>query len=307
MRTARLLYCLTLVSLVPSILYGANATDVLSRAEEADRHVSYRGVKTATVSFRGGAATAVLKVIHLCPDKTRTQYFSPAVMAGIILVQDGPDIWKYIPREDVWEHFTFAPPPPISLIRRDALRNYDVKLVGTEQVAGRTAYVIHAMPRNLGEAAHRMWVDREFYLMIGTQVEDDSGTVVRSSRYVSLQLNPEDISPSMFEVHGKIRPRASHSTCIRIRMLKPSYLPAGYRLIGSSRLCMRGYDCAHLQFGNGANMISLFERKANHEAPCQPVASKVTNVLVWARGGMQFTIMGDLSRAELQKIADSVR
>jgi negative regulator of sigma E activity len=152
-----------------------------------------------------------------------------------------------------------------------------------------------------------MWVDREFYLVIGTQVEDQSGEVVRSSRYVSLQLNPDDISPSLFEVRGKIRPAMRHSTCNRMKMLKPSYLPPGYRMIGSSCLCMRGRDCAHLQFGNGANTISLFERKAGREAPPQPVASKVTNVLTWARDGMRFTLMGDVPKAELQRIAESVK
>jgi len=89
--------------------------------------------------------------------------------------------------------------------------------------------------------------------------------------------------------------------------MKPSHLPAGYKLIRTASLCVNGFSCSHLQFSNGVNTISIFQHRAGKEAPVQKVDSKVTNVLTWARDGMQLTIMGDLPRAELQKVADSTK
>ena len=287
--------------------FGATPGDLLRRAEEADKNVDYRGIKTATVAFGGRNAVATMKVIHLKPDKTRTIYFAPALLAGIIVIRDGPDGWKYCPKTEVWEPIGQCAMRCADVVRREALRNYDVRLVGTERVAGREAYVIHALPRCGGEAAHRMWVDRQCYLVIGTQTLTGSGAVVRSSRYASLQINPPDIDPSLFEVRGKIKPAATRASSPGFKVMKPSYVPSGYRLVATTCLSINGCTCAHLQFANGVNTISIFQHKACKQMPPRKIESKVTNVLTWARGGMEFTIMGDLPRPELQKIADSTK
>ena len=65
--------------------------------------------------------------------------------------------------------------------------------------------------------------------------------------------------------------------------------------------------CAHLRFSNGANTISLFQRPARKDSSPLPITSKITNVHAWTRDGMVFTLMGDLPRIELKKIADSTK
>jgi len=288
-------------------VFGATPGDLLRRAEEADKHVDYRGIKTVTVAFGGENAVVRMKVVHLKPDRTRTVYFAPALLAGIIVIRDGPDGWRYYPKEDVWEPIGHCGLPCGDAVRREALRNYDIRLVGTERVAGREAYVIHALPRYRGEAAHRMWVDQQCYLVIGMQTETSSGTVLRSSRYVSLQIDPSDIDASLFEVRGKIKPAARKASAPGFKVMKPSYVPDGYRLVATASLCVNGCACSHLQFANGVNTISIFQHKAGKDAPAQKVESKVTNTLTWTRDGMEFTIMGDLPRPELKKIADSTK
>ena len=138
---------------------AADAALILRKASSADKQVSYRGLKTATVCYSGGFATATIKVIHMKPDKTRTEYFSPPHLSGIILVQDRSSLWEYEPREDIWERAPSRMLPLTDQVRQDACQNYDMKILGVDCVAGRPAFVIQAVPKCPGEAAHRVWVD----------------------------------------------------------------------------------------------------------------------------------------------------
>lgn len=301
------LYALILCALVgPALGREMAPADILRRATNADKHVDYRGKKIATITLGRGSAHVTMKVIHLRPDMTRTEYFSPDALAGIIMIQNGPDLWKYRPGEEAWEQLS-CPSPSTEVIRSDALRNYDLRLIGTERVAGRVAHVIQAVPHNRGDASHRLWVDKDCDLIIGTQVESDSGAVLRSSRYVSLSVNPGDISRSLFQVSGKMLPAPKSPKSGPDKVLKPAYLPNGYKLVSTSRLNLNGFCCAHLQYSNGASAISLFQQRASGEAPKGLVKSKVTNVITWVRDGIRLTLMGDISKAELKKIADSVK
>ncbi len=131
--------CLVALMVVRPGAFGATPAELLRRSEEADKHVDYRGIKRATVAFGERTAVATMKVIHLRPDLTRTVYYAPEALAGIIVIRNGPDGWKYCPRQDVWEPIGRCAMRCNETIRRDALRNYDVRLVGTERVAGRAA------------------------------------------------------------------------------------------------------------------------------------------------------------------------
>ncbi len=301
------LYTLILCALVgPALGRDIAPADLLKRAANADKHVDYRGKKTATITFGRGSAHVVMKVIHLRPDMTRTEYFSPDALAGMIMIQNGPDLWKYRPREEAWEQIR-CPCPSTEVIRAEAFRNYDLRLVGTERIAGRVAHVIRAIPHNRGDASHRLWVDRESDLIIATQVESDSGAVLRSSRYVNLSVNPGDISRSVFQISGKVLPAPKRPKSGPDKVLRPAYLPNGYKLVSTSRLNLNGFGCAHLQYSNGASAISLFQQQSSDEVPKGLVNSKVTNVITWVRDGMRLTLMGDISKAELKKIADSIK
>ncbi len=306
MKPAKLIVVSACILITPAVVFGTTAKDVLRRAEAADRHVSYRGMKIASVYFGNTLAKATVKVVHLRPDKTRTEYFSPPPLAGIILIQDGADFWKYHPTEKVWHELPGHTALHNDTIQKEAFENYDVRLLGTDHVAGRQAYVIQAVPKRRGESARRLWVDKQYYLVVRTQDESMTGWVFNSSEYTSIDFNPDDISADTFRITGKVK-KAPKPASIPFPVIKPAYLPKGYKLVGVSALTLNNGPCAHVQLSNGANTISLFERIADKTTPKTSIQSKITNVLMWTRDGMQFTLIGDVSRAELQKIADSIK
>jgi len=282
------------------------AVEIARRAQDADRRVSYRGVKSALVCASCGRTRSTIKVLHMLPDMTRKDYFSPPSLAGTIITQSGSDVWRYSARERVWEKVHSSALARADLNREGAFGNYDVKLIGTEWLAGRECYVIRAVPKHRDDPVHRMWVDKGCYLVLRTRVETARGTVLSSSEFSSIAIDPSDISPSAFAITGKVKgvpvpPR------VDFRVEKPSYLPRGYRMVGLSKVKANGHPCAHLQFSNGVNTISLFERKCNEASGAPRVPKKLTTVMTWIRGGMLLTLIGDLPRAELKKIADSTR
>lgn len=287
-------------------VYGSNAASIARRAQAADQHVNYRGTKTACVRLNGTTVSSVIKIVHMKPDMTRKEYFSPAALAGTIVIQRGPDAWMYSPRDHVWEQARSA---CMARAHRDcdyAFDNYEVQLVGSGTVAGREAYVIRAAPKCPGESLHRVWVDKQCYLMLRTQVEAVGGTVLSSSKFTSITVEPRDISPTIFAVAGKaksdpVSPRVDFS------LRKPSYLPKGYKMVGLAKVTVNAHHCAHLQFSNGVNTISLFERRCSDETSAPRMPGKLTTVMTWARDGLLFTLVGDVSRVELKKIAASVK
>ena len=197
MKATRLVSVMIAVLFAPTVLLAIGPKEVLRRAQDADKHVSYRGLKTVKVYFGGRFAHSTVKVVHLKPDKTRTEYFSPQALAGIIVIDDGLDSWKYHPRERVWEHIG-----PCAESSPNAFDNYNVRLIGTDRVAGRTSYVIHAVPNHRGESVRRLWVDKQHYLITATQVETPLGRIINSSRYTSINFSPGNITSAAFKVTG---------------------------------------------------------------------------------------------------------
>lgn len=306
MNAKKLLCGLLPILLAPVCVFGASATDLMRRAQDADKYVSYRGFKIATVHFAGGMTHASLKVVHLKPDETRTEYYTPNALAGIILIQEGEELWKFSPADDSWRRLRSSnlsgPEDQICCV----FENYELRVIGTDTVAQRPAFVVHAVPRHSGETARRIWVDKEFYLVVRTQVESPRGSIIDSSKFTSIKFNPGNISHSSFKINGKVK-KCPQPSKVKFRTMVPSHLPKGYKLIGKTSICAGGHSCVHLQFSNGINTISLFQRKADIETTPVRVNCRVTNVLTWAHAGRVFTLVGDVPKNELRKIAYSVR
>jgi sigma-E factor negative regulatory protein RseB len=247
-----------------------------------------------------------MKVTHMKPDMTRTHYYSPTALAGVVVIQSGPDVWRYDARQRAWVQAHSAASMPTDLNLEGAFANYNIRLVGSDKIAGRETYVIRASPKRGGEACRRIWVDKKSYLTLRTQVERPSGAVVSSCGFTRITIDPTDVSPTDFAIIGKVIgvPEAGR---VDFHVEKPRYLPKGYKPVGLAKDKVSGHLCVHLQFSNGVNTISLFERRSDCNTCAPRVPEKLTTVMTWARDQMLFTLVGDVSRAELKKIANSTR
>ncbi len=286
-------------------VFATNATEILIKAENAESKVSYRGIKTADVSVYGRSVQSKVKVIHKKPFYTRREYLSPCTLAGTILLQKKNELWRYCPSKGFWELITKkAPISRFTPITQTAIRNFNVELVGIDSVAGRSVYVIRAEPKYTGEAIHTLLIDREHFLVLGTREIGPMGRTSKS-QYISIEFNPKNISNSLFEVDTKTSTRTAPSK-EQFVVVKPTYLPRGYVQIGYESITINGKTTFHLQYSNGANIISLFERKVDAgttigKAQCPP------NTKMWKDGNILFTLVGDIDSTELDKIKNSIK
>ncbi len=289
-----------------SVAFGATAAEIVERSHEAEKHVNYRGVKNACIWMNGAPTSSVVKIVHMKPDKTRKEYFSPRPVAGSIVILNGSDTWRYRPEGHLWEQIRSPFVQSTESHYDRAFDNYTVRLVGCEKVAGRDAYRIRVLPKRRGEVVRSIWIDKGSYLTLRTEAETVGGRKLSVSGFTTIQIDPKDISASAFCVTGRVRvsDRPPHVT---FRIQKPSYLPKGYHLIGLSSMKANAHCAAHLQYSNGANLISLFERQVGGGSAAPRVPRKLTSIMSWTHDGVLLTLISDLPRGELRKIADSTK
>lgn len=298
-------YLFMLAAIVTSsAAFGATANDIVRRAQTANAQVSYRGTKVARILVGGRAVTSAMEVTHMKPDMTRTAYLSPKVLAGVVVVQRGAAIWRFGPRRKTWEQLHGSGSVPAGAAIDVALQNYRVRLIGSQKTIGRDAYVVLAAPKRAGESVLRLWIDKQTYLTLRTQVEKPSGEVASSTSFSTIGVNPSGISRSAFAVLA--RPKAAAKVVrLDFRVAKPRYLPKGYKYVGVTTGRVNGRPYAHLQFSNGVNTVSLFQRRSEGNARAPKVPDHLVSVMTWTKHEMLFTLIGDLPRAELAKIANS--
>lgn len=305
MRNNALLLKILVMLLLPTVAFAASAIELFQRSQTSAKQVSYRGVKVATLICSGAPTTALIKVLHRKPTKTRTEYFAPSMLAGVVIIEDGEAVWRYVPSQSVWRPSQCT--SSADALSEEAMHNFDFRLVGKSTLAGRTVYELYATPKSRDEKPRRLWIDADHYLVIGTQVEDASGRVVNSSRFTKIEFNPDDIPAGAFRVSGKTEKTAAPPPKVSFKVLKPAYLPQGYRLIGVATVMVQGIVSSHLQYSNGASTISVFQRKSVQPPVGPKAGGTVLSIYSREREGMQFTFIGTVPRSELRKMADSVR
>ena len=285
-----------------TLLAAESAIDIVRKAQSAEQHISYRGTKAIRVTINGKSTDSTVKIVHQSPNLTRKEFFSPSFCHGVILLDRGPNKWKYDPHTKCWEQVNWMRSTDIPCL----VDNHIIRLAGAEKVAGRDAYVITATPKSGSAARYKMWVDKKYYLMLKSYSQNSTGTVTSTSVFTSLAMRPARISPSIFAVPAKAH-RPDCPSCVNFTVRRPTYLPQGYQMIGQTRGVVAGRCYAHVQYSNGMNIISLFERKSDRAPAAPDTPQKLNSVMTWVRGGVLYTLVADIPKSEQRKIASSIK
>lgn len=288
----------------PAALCAADsAVEIARRAQNAEKTVSYRGTKAIYVSVNNKTSASTVKIVHKKPDMTRREFFSPSQCAGVVLIERGANTWKYDPTTKCWEQMNW-------MIAREyhprVFDNYNLKLIGSDKIAGRNTHVILATPKHGESRRYKMWVDKQNYLMLKIDTQNTAGKTTTSAGFTKIAVEPRDIFSSAFSIPPNAH-KADCPSCVDFVVRKPAYVPKGYVMVGVSRGIVDGRCYAHLQYSNGVNIVSLFERKSSRGTTSPKTQQKLETVMSWVNGGVLFTLIGDLSSAELRKIASSIK
>jgi outer membrane lipoprotein-sorting protein len=300
--TISALLWLTLVK--PSL--ALNPLDIVKRSQVADLNVSYRGFKYADISVGKQIIRAQFKIVHRKPDHTRIDYHSPSELAGIITIERGADDWRYIPSQQRWHHNKwYLSPENVQL----ALKNYKIINAGKEKIVGRSAYVIKLMPKKPGNPSQTIWIDDTYYLVLKSELRNSSGIAVSTSVFKSITFEPKDITDAAFMIPTDVKPPNNPVPDLGFKVVKPKYIPKGYSFVQTSTVPIGKLYAAHLMYTNGINTISIFERKRDPKGggDWKSGLGDVAKVVRFDYGQITFTIIGDIDKRELQKIANSLK
>lgn len=210
------------------------------------------------------------------------------------------------------------------------LRNYDLSTDGAGLMAGRPCWILQLSPKVPDKHLQRVWIDQQTGVVLQTRRFRPKGVFTTLSRFVSFEPK-KDLSGELFRLdpssaveHG-LDPLA-----ISLEDFKKEYgqgfdppqeLPAGFVFESANHFNARNREIWHLRYTDGLATLSLFLTRA----PVQrargqvlggdtqvvsgaglPVMTSFAKVLQWHKGNRYYTLMGDVDRQWLQKIADSI-
>lgn len=318
------------------LLLGAFLAGTLSWPAQAAAPSMEALVRSSNVPFQGTLVIngqTVVKVVHGSGDRRRQEILSPLRMKGDLIVDNGKTLWHFSPRT---QKVDLSPTRQWGDRVADRLRlltqNYRMNVVGSEKVAGRTVHVVDLQPTHANRGSQRLWLDQVHAVPLRIERRSAKGTVLERTEFREIsfldQVDPELFLlelPQNVAVTTSVRLLASGRTLgdlgdqVPFAVTLPAYLPVGFEGLDIQLFESKGVKSLHWRLTDGLTTLSLFMTDKNHQ-PELPSARTVElapkqkahllehpgrRTLCWTAQRASYAMVGDLTEAELLKIARS--
>ena len=298
-----------------------------------------------TSSFGGETETSQMKIMTKTPDKTRSEIIEPVELAGTVMVRNGNTMWTYDPAKNQVTKMTLPEDEGFEMdytkLIKDLMDENDISYEGTENLDGRSTYVIEATPKDESKRKFiskiRVWVDCENWMLLGTEMFDQDGNPMVKVQYRDVTFNtgiPD--SEFIFEVpEGVEVVETSLEERMPVKMTleearanlsfdvkTPSYLPDGYEF-GHAMMHGGEQETVSLQYTNGQERLYISEWLSDdteqHESKMgEPEMVSINgadgeftsmfgmNTLKWSVDDISYSLSGTLAKDELIRVAESM-
>lgn len=295
-------------------------------------------VKAGQLPYRGELVIngrTVLRVSHGGPGRQRQEVLAPPDMAGELVIDNGHTRWHYSPRTGRVD----IAPSSYGLRRSDQNerlleRNFQLRVIRLEAVAGRPATVVELRPRYQARMSQRLWLDTATGIPLRVQRINPQGAVIETNEFRHL-VAPTAVAPSDFEFALPARAKVTSSVQMvamgrsladlkvplpfGVRM--PGYLPPGFEVMYVQLFETHGVRSIHWRLSDGLDTLSLFQTSRDHEAQRPEGAQDMAlpnatgymvghgwhHMLCWDSSAGSFSLVGDLSPEELKRVAASTK
>jgi len=284
--------------------------DWLNRAAAAAKQQNYSGIYV----YHQGEHVEVLRVLHRLDASGEQEK---------VEVLDGPPRQFLRINNDVYCHLqdgksvrlerntsrrffpALLPADPAGL-----LDYYDLKLGGTERVAGRLCQMVTLEPRDGYRYAYNLWLDKQTGLPLKSRIVNSNGGVVSMFVFSEIQIGKAPDS-QLFrnDLAGKRIQKASLDTPVDIAWSVTP--PPGYAQVQTAVRPLPGkkMPVTHLIFSDGLSVLSLFVE------PVEPGVQRLRGLSAegaigaYARevDGYTVTTMGEVPNMALIETGNSVQ
>jgi len=298
-----------------------------------------------TSSYGGEGMTMQATMVTIPPDKSRVEYIEPAELAGTVMVTNGSTMWTYDPAKNQVTKMALPEDMPSEMDYTELVKNLldenDISLEGTEDVGGRSTYVIEATPKNESNrefiSKTRVWVDRENWMLLGTEMYDADGNPMVKVEYTDITFNTgipdgefilevpagaEVVETSLADMIPEEMTLDEARANLTFDLRTPSYLPEGYEF---NHVLVTGgeQEVVSLQYTNGDVRLYLSEwisddteqsgtmRGEPEIVEINGTDGEFTSVfgmsaLQWSADGIDYSLLGAIEKNELVKVAESL-
>ncbi len=214
-------------------------------------------------------------------------------------------------------------------------QNYTFDSVAADPIAGQETDLVTVSPRFEARPTKRLYLARDTGIILRIEDFDSDGNLRSMSVYTQISFETEAIQQKLTERSrdGKstVEKRRRRSQPITFdeankvlegKLIVPTYLPPGFALL-EARYFKHRSDTVYLRYTDGMLIFTLFESKSKQERNRNRKREGVqhiqihgksarhekrgpTNILQWSISDLNFTVMGELHRDELVKVAESL-
>lgn len=311
---------------------GADGKELLTRIGVTATETNYRGRQMVIDFSRLTPQVTRLTVVHQLGGKERREYQG----SRSIVVIDDNYFYQFHPAKNLVVKRKLPGEGGYDSLRRESLKqtllSYDLESSPAEAVAGRRTHLYAFHPKQKGSRpVRKVWVDVETGLILKTEIYSPDEKLFWLSVFEDINYRPT-VNPASFTMpipSGVRVVEAGEEKCYTpaeaqeiagLPLVLPRYLPGGFvqKCIRARRL--RDYREVKVLYSDGLSLLTLFESSRFRpfgaaagglsvqvgERPASLYRLGLVSALNWESPGSYLTILGELSRDELLKVAESV-
>ncbi len=324
-----------LIAAAPVHAPSASATVLLRAAIEAPKTLSYVGEVQVLRFGTQKTAAAVYRIEHRAPDLTRRWYLAPQSYYGDSVISRGETTYsidvkrnKVVVAQDDAIDDQVAEDDNFAVLNS----NYNATFAPDDTVEGRRVHVVLLTNKYTGQITMRIKTDAQTNLVLEKEIYAANGALSTQERFENIRY-VQQIPSGMFEVPKGMQHVDGPSRGLPSSDLEhviaaagfsahgPKYLPEGFTPVEGDVIDIKGVRTLHLLYSDGVRTVSLFQNQGaadigfeNFRATNTKVEDRdakytedgSTTLLAWSESGLHFTLVGELSLPELEKIAASV-
>jgi len=226
------------ISFLPIILSSAslaqnpptNLHELLAKVAESVRHNSYRG----RLTYEHSGKLEVLEIVHSVVDGIEHQRVFYLNGPDRELVKNGRKVGCVTPGSHLLSGGIIEAADGMSVASIESA--YNIKLLGSERVAGRDSWVLQLVPRDQHRHSFVIGVDQDSYLPTKTLFVASGGKPLERLHFISLDISTEHIGDDAeLSVEESVFDGAD-TTCGHSEALvagsswQPAWIPPGFVL-----------------------------------------------------------------------------
>jgi sigma-E factor negative regulatory protein RseB len=269
----------------------------LQLVQQAARRLDYAG----TLVYQQGSDVRVSRIVHVFDGQVSHERLQPMDGRPREFIRRADETKCLIPearrviveRKGRGESF----PGLASSSTAELLKNYAVKIVGTERIAGLECQVLEIQPRQADRYGYRIWVDRGTGLLLRSQTLNERGEVLEQMAFADVRIGNIDrseLKPSWSTEGWKVEEAAHRPVDLREQgwRLVP---PSGFKPLYAVLRPMAGGQALQAVYSDGLASLSVFIEPAAATAAHPPLShGGPINAFVRRVGDSTVTVIGEV-------------